>query len=137
MENYKTTKKYYTEVLNSGMFFEFYPTLTGDWEIDKVKWKFIHKHQIFDEQENSVQISINREPSFTEIWYEGFVELDGEKYQFWLIHPQGVDPHGNEYEVDVRWFFARVPRQIRGMLPYIIDAFKQKQHDSRDKENRS
>lgn len=84
-----------------------------------------------------VGISINREPSFTETWYEGFVQLDEEKHQFWLIHPNGVDPNGNEYEVDVRWFFARVPRQVRGMLPYIIDAFKQKQHDSRRKEDRS
>jgi len=76
--------------------------------------------------EQNVTISINKEPSFTEIWYEGHVEYNGEKHQFWLIHPQGVDPHGNEYEVDVRWFFQRVPREIRGMLPYIIDAFKQK-----------
>ena len=37
-----------------------------------------------------------------------------------------INFNGNEYEVDVRWFFARVPRQVRGMLPYIIDAFKQK-----------
>jgi hypothetical protein len=79
-----------------------------------------------------VKIEINRAPSFNEIWYEGSVTLDEEIHQFWLIHPQGVDPHGNEYEVDVRWFFARVPRQVRGMVPYIIDAFKQKQNDSSD-----
>ncbi len=53
-----------------------------------------------------VQISINKEPSFTEIWYEGSVEYNGETHQFWLIHPKGVDPHGNEYELDVRWFFV-------------------------------
>lgn len=88
-------------------------------------------------ENEQVEISINRTPSFTEIWYEGHVELDGEKHQFWLIHPQGTDPHGNEYEVDVRWFFQRVPRQVRGMLPYIIDAFKQKQDEYNRKENRS
>lgn len=85
---------------------------------------------------DNVQISINRTPSFTEIWYEGSVEYDGETYQFWLIHPQGVDPHGNEYEVDVRWFFARVPRAIRSMQPYIIETFKQKQDDLRNKKDR-
>ena len=132
MKNYKTTKKYYTEVLNSGMFFEWYPTLTGDWLVDESKWKLIQENQILpddiDQQEENdkVQISINRTPSFTEIWYEGFVELNEEKHYFWLIHPQGTDLNGNEYEVDVRWFFQRVPRQVRGMLPYIIDAFKQK-----------
>lgn len=72
-------------------------------------------------------IVINKEPSFTEIWHEGYIEYNGEKYQFWLIHPQGVDPHGNEYELDVRWFFQRVPREVRMMHPYIIEAFKQKQ----------
>ena len=87
-------------------------------------------------ENDKVQISINRTPSFTEIWYEGSVVYDGETHQFWLIHPQGVDPHGNEYEIDVRWFFARVPRAIRAMQPYIIDAFKQKQDEyNRDKKD--
>lgn len=88
-------------------------------------------------ENEQVQISINRTPSFTEIWYEGFVELNEEKHYFWLIHPQGTDLNGNEYEVDVRWFFQRVPRQVRGMLPYIIDAFKQKQDEyNRDQKDR-
>jgi len=82
------------------------------------------------EEDKQLKVSINRQPSFTEIWYEGAVELDGEEHKFWLIHPQGVDPNGNEYEVDVRWFFQRVPREIRSMVPYIIDAFKQKAHDT-------
>jgi len=86
-------------------------------------------------ENEQVQISINKEPSFTEIWYEGSIDYNGEAYQFWLIHPQGVDPHGNEYEVDIRWFFARVPREIRGMQPYIIDAFKNKPNDRRKEEN--
>jgi len=80
--------------------------------------------------EEQVKISINKEPSFNEVWYEGEVTFDGQEHKFWLIHPQGLDPNGNEYEIDVRWFFQRVPRQIRAMLPFIIDAFKQKQHDT-------
>ena len=75
------------------------------------------------------QIAINTEPSFTEIWREGSVTHEGTEHKFWLIHPQGVDPHGHEYEIDIRWFFQRVPREVRAMLPYIIDAFKQKAHD--------
>jgi hypothetical protein len=80
--------------------------------------------------EEQVKISINKEHSFNEVWYEGEVTFDGQEHKFWLIHPQGLDPNGNEYEIDVRWFFQRVPRQIRAMLPFIIDAFKQKQHDT-------
>ena len=75
-------------------------------------------------EEQQLKVSINKVPSFTEIWYEGSVELNGEEHKFWLIH------HGNEYEVDVRWFFQRVPREVRAMVPYIIDAFKQKAHDN-------
>lgn len=79
--------------------------------------------------EKQLKVSINKEPSFTEIWYEGFVELNDEKHQFWLIHPLQTDVNGAHYEVDVRWFFARVPREVRAMVPYIIDAFKQKAYD--------
>jgi hypothetical protein len=32
----------YKELLNSGMFFDFYPALTGDWERDKEEWYKIH-----------------------------------------------------------------------------------------------
>ena len=71
------------------------------------------------------QIVINKEPSFTEIWREGHVEHNGEQHKFWLIHPQGVDPNGYEYEIDVRWFFQRVPREVRALHPQIIEAFKQ------------
>jgi hypothetical protein len=71
------------------------------------------------------QIVINKEPSFTEIWHEGYVEHNGEQHKFWLIHPQGVDPNGYEYEIDVRWFFQRVPREVRALHPQIIEAFKQ------------
>ena len=71
------------------------------------------------------KIVINKEPSFTEIWHEGHIEYNGEEHKFWLIHPKGLDPHGYEYELDVRWFFQRVPREIRAMTPQIIEAFKQ------------
>lgn len=71
------------------------------------------------------KIVINKEPSFTEIWHEGHIEYNGEQHKFWLIHPNGLDPHGYEYELDVRWFFQRVPREIRAMAPKIIEAFKQ------------
>ena len=81
-------------------------------------------------EDKQLTVSINKEPSFTEVWYEGFVIYNGDEHKFWLIHPQGKDSNGNEYEVDVRWFFQRVPREIRGMVPYIIDAFKQKAHDA-------
>lgn len=70
-------------------------------------------------------IVINKEPSFVEIWHEGFIEHKGEKYSFWLIRPQGVDSEGREYDMEVRWFFQRVPREVRVMYPFIINAFKQ------------
>lgn len=126
----RTTQEYYNQVLKSGMFYEFYPTLTGDWEIDEVKWKFIQKNQLdmskFSKPKEEVnQIVISKEPSFTEIWHEGYVEVQGERHYFWLINPQGVDPRGNEYAPEVRWFFARVPREVRVMYNSIIEAFKQ------------
>jgi hypothetical protein len=77
--------------------------------------------------EKQQRIVINKEPSFTEVWHEGYVEYNDKEYKFWLIHPQGVDPHGYEYECEIRWFFQRVPREVRAMYPYIIEAYKQKQ----------
>lgn len=71
------------------------------------------------------KIVINKSPSFTEIWHEGFIEIKDEQHKFWLIHPQGKDPNGLEYEIDIRWFFQRVPMEVRRMVPQIIDAFKQ------------
>ena len=32
----------YKELVKSGMFFEFYPKLTGDWERDREEWFEIH-----------------------------------------------------------------------------------------------
>ena len=73
-----------------------------------------------------ITIEINRNPSFNEIWYEGAVIYEKTQYSFWLIHPKGVDPNGNEYELDVRWFFQRVPKEVRAMVPQIIESFKQR-----------
>jgi hypothetical protein len=70
-------------------------------------------------------ITINKMPSFTEIWYEGSIDFNEETHRFWIVCPQGVDPHGYEYEVEVRWFFQRVPKEVRAMMPIIIEAFKQ------------
>lgn len=36
-------KDEYDGLLKSGMFFEFYPELTGDWSKDKDKWKKIYR----------------------------------------------------------------------------------------------
>ena len=78
------------------------------------------------------EIVINKQPSFTEIWHEGYVNVGDRSYQFWLIHPKGVDHRGNEYECEVRWFFARVPKEVRAMYPAIIEAFKQTWEVSQD-----
>ena len=77
------------------------------------------------------RIEINKEPSFYEIWHEGFVTHDGKEHRFWLIHPKGKDVNGNEYEIEVRWFFSRVPREVRGLVPQIIEAFKSKAQDGK------
>jgi hypothetical protein len=76
------------------------------------------------------QIEINKEPSFYEIWHEGKVTHEGKE------HPKGVDINGNEYEIDVRWFFARVPREVRALIPQIIDAFKTKAQDNENNNSR-
>ena len=75
------------------------------------------------------QIVINKEPSFYEIWHEGKVVHEGKEHPFWLIHPKGLDINGNEYEIDVRRFFQRVPREVRALIPQIIEAFKTKAQD--------
>ncbi len=75
-------------------------------------------------------ISINKIPSFTEVWYEGSIDHDGETHRFWIVHPVGVDPHGYEYEVELRWFFQRVPMEVRAMMPTIIELFKKAINDT-------
>lgn len=80
-------------------------------------------------EDKQLRIEINKDVSFVEHWYEGKLIYNGEEHLFWLIHPKGTDLNGNSYEIDVRWFFQRVPREVRAMIPYIIDAFKQKAYD--------
>lgn len=38
-----TEKEKYNKLLKSGMFFEFYPDLTGNWEKDETKFKIINQ----------------------------------------------------------------------------------------------
>lgn len=76
------------------------------------------------EKEN-VKLSINKTQSFTEIWYEGSVEMEGVEYNFWLVDPRGKDPSGREYDVEVRWWFKQVPREIRAMHDTIVNAYKE------------
>ena len=80
-------------------------------------------------EEKQLTVTINKQPSFTEIWYEGGVEFDGREYKFWLINPRGKDEQGREYEMEVRWWFKQVPKEIRSMSETIIKDFKENQHD--------
>ena len=80
--------------------------------------------------EKQVKVSINRKPSFTEIWYEGSVEYNNKLYMFWLINPRGLDEEGREYEMEVRWWFKQVPMEIRRMSEQIINDFKDAKDDS-------
>ena len=77
----------------------------------------------------SVTVTINRQPSFTEIWYEGSVNFQGKDYNFWLINPRGLDDQGREYEMEIRWWFKQVPKEIRAMSETIIKDFKENRHD--------
>ena len=79
--------------------------------------------------ENVMTVSINRKPSFTEIWYEGSVTYGDKEYNFWLINPRGLDDQVREYEMEVRWWFKQVPKEIRAMSEQIIKDFKENRHD--------
>ena len=80
--------------------------------------------------EEQVIVSINRQPSFTEIWHEGSVTYENKEYMFWLINPRGLDDQGREYEMEIRWWFKQVPMEIRRMSEQIIKDFKENRHDS-------
>jgi hypothetical protein len=82
--------------------------------------------------EEQIVVSINKQPSFTEIWHEGFVMYNETEYMFWLINPRGLDDQGREYEMEIRWFFKQVPREIRAMSEQIIKDFKENRHDTRN-----
>jgi len=72
-----------------------------------------------------VELKINKQPSFTETWYEGSVTYQGKEHQFWLIDPAGAD-----YELEVRWFFKQVPREVRGLYNQIVESFKRFHYDN-------
>lgn len=84
------------------------------------------------ENEKMISIAVEKEPAFVETWYEGYIEYDGQKYQFWLI-----DPEGSDYEVECRWFFKTVPREVRMMYNSIIESYKQIKNERRSEKNRS
>lgn len=86
--------------------------------------------------EEQITVSINKQPSFTEIWHEGFVMYNETEYMFWLINPRGLDDQGREYEMEIRWWFKQVPKEIRSMSEQIIKDFKENRHDTRNSENR-
>ena len=69
------------------------------------------------------KIEINKTPCFMEVWHEGFVEHEGEKHMFWLIDPQRMDKNGLEYNVEIRWFFRDVPREVRSLQSLIIESY--------------
>ena len=52
-------KKEYHKLLDSGMFFEFHPELSGDWELDKNIWNDINSSKVSNETyldlENNIQ----------------------------------------------------------------------------------
>jgi len=85
--------------------------------------------------EKNIKVSINRKPSFTEIWHEGSVEYNDRIYMFWLINPTGKDEEGREYEMEVRWWFKQVPMEIRKISDTILNDFKQQQDDAAAKSN--
>jgi hypothetical protein len=81
------------------------------------------------DNENVMTVSINRKPSFTEIWHEGSVTYENKEHMFWLINPRGLDDQGREYEMEVRWWFKQVPMEVRKMSEQIIKDFKESRHD--------
>jgi hypothetical protein len=82
--------------------------------------------------ENEISISVEKTPSFVETWYEGVIEYQGKKHQFWII-----DPEGSDYEMECRWFFKTVPREVRMMYNSIIESYKQIKDDRRKAKDRS
>ena len=82
------------------------------------------------DNENVMTVSINRKPSFTEIWHEGSVTYENKEHMFWLINPRGLDDQGREYEMEVRWWFKQVPMEVRKLSEQIINDFKDAKDDS-------
>ena len=87
-----------------------------------LEWK---KQNELKESHKLAEININKESSFVEIWYEGFIKFEGKEHRFWLIWPRNTDDKGEPYELQVRWFFQKVPREVRMLESTIIENFKQ------------
>lgn len=55
-----SNKKDYYKLLGSGMFFEFHPELSGDWELDKNIWNDINSSKVSNETyldlENNIEL---------------------------------------------------------------------------------
>ena len=81
--------------------------------------------------EKLITVSISKDPSFTEVWYEGHVMFNDKKYMFWLIDPQGKDEEGREYEMELRWWFKNIPAEIRNMGSRILNDYKRTNYDTR------
>ena len=82
-------------------------------------------------------VHVSTKPAFTEAWYEGYVEYNEKKFQFWLIDPQGEDQFGNEYEMEVRWFFKNIPKEVRAIHNQILEQYKHIKNDTRTDKDRS
>jgi|GEM_PF-4211613 len=53
-KSYIDMKNKYQLLLMSGMFFEFYPELSGEWVKDKIEWKkIIRKNKILQQKINN------------------------------------------------------------------------------------
>jgi len=53
-KSYIDLKNKYQLLLMSGMFFEFYPELSGEWVKDKIEWKkIIRKNKILQQKINN------------------------------------------------------------------------------------
>ena len=82
-------------------------------------------------------VHVSTKPAFIEVWYEGYVEYNEKKFQFWLIDPQGEDQVGNEYEMEVRWFFKNIPIEVRAIHNQILEQYKHIKNDTRTDKDRS
>lgn len=80
-------------------------------------------------EEPIMTIAIKKTPEFMEVWFEGKVEYEGEVYQFWLVDPQSLDPQGNQYEPEVKWFFKNIPREVRAAANEIVKHYLERDEE--------
>lgn len=77
---------------------------------------------------NTIEMKISRNASFIEFWYEGSVIHEGKEHKFWLLDPQGEPPF--DFDLEIRWFYKSVPKEVRALYPVIIKAFKQMENEN-------